>query len=111
MATTKKQRQQAALRRRESNIRAVMESKAGRGFVWTVLHDAGVWSRSFTGEALGTAHAEGARSVGLRLMEETQRVARVHYVDMVAEAIAAERDELAARETEAAESVPEDSES
>ena len=84
---------------RDNDFRAVLQSPAGRRFIWRWLESCGLHGASFTGEALSSAHAEGKRAVAVAVVAEAQRVDSRAYVMMVEEAIAAQKrraDELEA---------------
>lgn len=83
---TDEQRAAAALRleRQEADDTAwLMSGKRGRRIVWRLLDRAGVFRHVFTGDALGTAFAEGCRNEGLRLLAAVH--ALPDYSLMVAE--------------------------
>lgn len=87
----KRAEQQESVRRlREADLRAVMATGSGRRLVWRLIDDAaGTFGGTYTGEALSGAYGEGRRSIGIALMAEAQRVARVDYVRMLAESLEA----------------------
>lgn len=91
---------------RHADVREVMDSPAGRRFVWGSIRDAGTFGSSFTGNS-ETFFREGRRDVGIRLMSEVQTVCPELYVVMLTEAMAEQRtatlqraqaDELAAHD-------------
>lgn len=85
--------EERARTQRESDVRAVLSSPAGRRFFWRLVDDvAGAFGRSYDGTPLGTAFAEGRRSVGLALLTEAQRVAPADYVHALQEALAAQEE-------------------
>lgn len=86
--TERRKRDKALRAQRKSDFAAVMARAEGRRFVWRLINEvAGTMNGSFTGEALGSAYAEGRRAVGRELMVEAQQVSTALYVDMVREAI------------------------
>ena len=50
------------------DFRWLMGDPRGRRIARRLLEQAGIWRSSYTGEPLGTAHREGERNVGLKLM-------------------------------------------
>lgn len=49
----------------------VLRTTSGRRVVWTLLQHCGIYATSFTGNS-GTFFNEGRRSVGLKLLRDTQ---------------------------------------
>lgn len=83
---------------RDADTRAVMGTAGGRRFVWALLAGrTNSFSVSYTGEALGTAHNEGRRAVGLELMVELQALCPEAYVLMLQEAMSAQSEDVHAR--------------
>jgi hypothetical protein len=80
---------------RADDMRAVMGTVEGRRFVWVLLNEAGLFSGSYTGEAISSAYGEGKRAVAVRLMADLQAESRDAYVQMVAERLAALPERLA----------------
>lgn len=67
-------------------VRAVMDSPAGRSFLWRVIEKMAVaFNGTYTGEALHSAYAEGRRSVGLALIQELQKASPAAYLLMLQE--------------------------
>lgn len=80
---------------RADDMRAVMGSVEGRRFVWRLLNEAGLFSSSYTGEAISGAFSEGKRAFAVGLMADLQLESRDAYVRMVAERLAALPERLA----------------
>jgi len=83
-----RRREMQALHRQQldADIRAVMETQAGRRVVWWLLDGvAGLHGPSFAGEATATAYNEGRRSVGIDVMQAVQRLTKPAYLLMVEE--------------------------
>lgn len=74
---------------RADDLRAVMGTPEGRRFVWRLLNEAGLFSSSYTGEAISGAFTEGKRAFAVGLMKQLQAESRDAYVLMVGEATAA----------------------
>lgn len=73
--------------RDEADLRATLDTSRGRRILWSVLAQAGVYGRSFTGDALSTAYNEGRREVGIALLERVERSAPGAYLKMMKEAL------------------------
>ncbi len=80
---------------RADDMRTVMGTTEGRRFVWRLLNEAGLFSSSYTGEAISGAFSEGKRAFAVRLMADLQLESRDAYVRMVAERLAALPERLA----------------
>lgn len=76
--------------RRKADVRAVMDTPAGRRFVWAQIEVPGTFGPSFTGNS-GTFFNEGKRDVGIKLMVEVQADCPELYVVMLTEALAEQR--------------------
>lgn len=74
---------------RADDLRAVMGTPEGRRFCWRLLNEAGLFSSSYTGEAISGAFTEGKRAFAVHLMKQLQDESRDAYVVMVQEATAA----------------------
>lgn len=71
-----------------NDLRAVMDTAAGRRFVWKLLSDAGVFRSSYVaGQADTTAFNEGGRNRGLTLLGDIMNDAPEKYLIMQKEAI------------------------
>lgn len=89
-ARERRKRENLRRQQHEEDVRAVMGSPAGRRFLWYLLDEvAGVFSPSFAGDALVTAHNEGRRAVGISIMVEAQRLAKDSYAQLLAEQLTA----------------------
>lgn len=55
-------------RTENEDVKWVLSSKEGRRFYWQLMGYCHVFGQTFTGEALVSAHNEGKRVVGLRLL-------------------------------------------
>lgn len=80
------ERQRLERLQRADDLRGVMATPEGRRFIWALLQDAGLFGSSFTGEAFGTAFAEGKRANAVQLMRFAQAESRDMYIRMVEEA-------------------------
>lgn len=80
---------------RADDMRAVMGTVSGRRFIWRLLNEAGLFSSSYTGEAISGAYGEGKRAVAVKLMADLQAESKDAYVTMVAERLAALPERLA----------------
>lgn len=69
-----------------NDLKLVMETECGRRVIWRLMEQAGVFSSSYTGEALSSAFAEGKRNSGLRLFNEVMQACPDLYLVMAAEA-------------------------
>lgn len=76
-----------AAKRREQEIadfRWLMSDPHGRRFVWRLMSEGGVFYETFVpGDALATAHREGKRVQGLKLLNEVLEVCPEHWVNMM----------------------------
>lgn len=64
----------------DTDIEWLMSLQQGRRVVWRLLSLAGVYRSSFHGEEThATAFAEGARNLGLQLINEIQRLCPEQY--------------------------------
>ena len=52
------------------DLRWLMGDKRGRRVVWRLLQRSGIYTTSYTGEALSMAFKEGGRNQGLALLDE-----------------------------------------
>ena len=68
-----------------SDLRFVMGTKQGRRFIGRLLAQAGLFTRSFTGNS-ETFFKEGRRSVALELLGDINEHAFPEYVQMLQEA-------------------------
>lgn len=88
---TKDERENARLAIREAqrieteDLAWLMQEKAGRRFVWRLLSEAGVFQSSYSESATETAYREGRRASGLKLLNDTMRVAKEQFVVMLLE--------------------------
>lgn len=81
-------------KRRESALREVLGTQAGRDFFWDVLERAGLHSGSFSTEPLEMAFNEGRRAVALDVAAEAQRVCPELYMRSLKERLDAEAQRL-----------------
>lgn len=88
----RKTKQQRALETKQEHQRQVLETPAGRAFVWEVLTLCGIYRSSYTGNETGTIFAEGRRSIGLELLGEINAVRPHAHVQMMDEAVSREED-------------------
>jgi hypothetical protein len=63
----------------------LMSDRGGRRIMYRLLERAGVYTGSFTGEALGTVYGEGKRAVGLAYLDILSRYCAEEYVLMLKE--------------------------
>lgn len=85
-----KRRDKDARRQAEADVREVMSTPAGRRFVWRLLDICNVFGASYTSDTHATAHYEGQRFQGIRLMNEVQRLCPKLYLTMVTERMPAD---------------------
>ncbi len=93
--------------KRDADLRAVLATQAGRRLVWRLLNICKVFGDSFDSDTHLHARNAGMRSVGLKLMEEAQRVAPQSYLEMTGERINASLLELTANRNEKDAAAPE----
>ncbi len=74
-----------ARRVQREDLQGILNSKAGRRFVWRLLDRAGVYRTSFNNSGSITAFNEGRREVGLFLLNEIHEVAPDAYLVMLKE--------------------------
>ncbi len=67
-----------------ADLISVMETHAGRRFVWRILESAGLYKLSYTGNS-ETFFNEGQRNIGLKLLSDLLKVAPEEYVRMTQE--------------------------
>lgn len=72
------------------DLKWLMSSKRGRRIVWRLLSATGVYRQSYTGNGSDTFFREGARSIGLQLVE------KLHAIDGGADSYALMRNEAKA---------------
>lgn len=72
------------------DLKWLMGSKRGRRIVWRLLSATGVYRQSYTGNGSDTFFREGARSIGLQLVE------KLHAIDGGADLYALMRNEAKA---------------
>lgn len=90
----KRQRRRAELeaRQRKADIVELMESPAGRRFLWRLIgEDCLVFCDTFNVDSRVDARLSGRRSVGVSLMAEAQRASPEKYLEMLAEASVAQK--------------------
>ena len=63
-----------------------MSTKDGRAFIWQHLSTCGVFTTSYTNNALDMSYNEGQRNVGLRLLSDLQDYAFTYFQVMEVEA-------------------------
>lgn len=68
------------------DLKWLMADKRGRRVMWRLLESAGIYRASFTGEPLSSAHREGERNQGLKLMDLLLKHAPDRYIEMQKEA-------------------------
>lgn len=73
--------------RARKDLKAVLDTAPGRRLVWSILASAGVYGRSFTGDALASAFNEGRREVGIALLEQIETEQPGAYLTMMREAL------------------------
>lgn len=69
----------------------LMSDKRGRRYVWRLLQRAGIYTTTFTGEALSSAFKEGERNQGLKVLSEVMEHCPERFSEMQKEARANER--------------------
>ena len=67
----KKTKMQLRRERETEELRALLEDKKMRDFLWRLLEQCGVYHTTFTGEGPSTFFNEGKRQIGLWVLEET----------------------------------------
>jgi len=85
---TPEQQQAESKRNRQeelNDVRALMDTPAGRRFVWRLLERCGVYQTSFTGNS-ATFFKEGERNIGLWLLADIHEVALDEFMAMLKEA-------------------------
>ncbi len=98
-----KRLEELAKSQREADLRAVLQTPAGRRLYWRLVNEVScAFGPSFAGDAHATAYNEGRRAVGLAMVLEAQTLQPDEYVAMLAEAVqdqrkAKERREAASR--------------
>lgn len=74
-----------------ADLRSVMDTPAGRRFMWALLGDCGLYRASFNNSGSITAFNEGQRDIGLRLVARITQDCPEQYLAMQGEAIEADR--------------------
>ena len=69
-------------RQRAGVIQGLMQTSAGRAYIWDELAACHIFSTSFSLEALQMAFAEGERNAGLRLMDSIMESAPEEFLMM-----------------------------
>jgi hypothetical protein len=80
-------RKSAALRQADNDMKATLQSPAGRRVLMRLIDETGVFLRSFTGDT-ETFFREGRRSVGLDLIGAIERVDAGAFATLQQEALA-----------------------
>jgi hypothetical protein len=80
------------------DLRAVMENRNGRAFVWKLLAQAGVFESVFAADPLTMAFKEGNRNQGLRLLNDINQICP-RLLNLAQEEAAARRDSEVASST------------
>lgn len=70
----------------QQTMRTIMGTPLGRKWMFDLLAFCGVGISSFSSDALETAHREGKRTIGLRLMTEIYDACPDRYTEMMKEA-------------------------
>ena len=73
--------------REREDLRAVLDTAAGRRVLWSLLDAAGVYGASYTGEAISTAYAEGRRAIGITLLQKIEDLAPGSFLTMQREVL------------------------
>ena len=90
--TKRKSKAQLALETKQEFQRQVLETRAGRAFVWELLTLCGIYRSSYTGNETGTVYQEGRRSIGLEMLGEINAIRPHIHVQMMDEAISREKE-------------------
>ena len=69
----------------QQTMRTIMGTPLGRKWMFEMLSFCGVGISSFSSDALETAHREGKRTIGLRLMTEIYDACPDRYTEMMKE--------------------------
>lgn len=77
----RKRKDKDAEQQAQDDLREVMDTAAGRRFVWRMLERAGIYRQSFTGNS-STFFNEGERNVGLFLLSELQAACPQAFIQM-----------------------------
>lgn len=70
--------------RDRDDLKQILDTKAGRRFIWRKLQECGFFRSSFTGNS-ETFFREGMRNMGLKLMAEVNEACPEAYVLMLKE--------------------------
>lgn len=93
-AKERREKDELARQQADADLAALMSTATGRRFMWWLLDGVcGINSGSFVGDSHATAYNEGMRAVGIRVLQEVQRVAEGDYVHMLKEQLDARRRE------------------
>jgi hypothetical protein len=84
-------REQMARDQALADLRSVMDTPAGRRFMWGLLGECGLYRASFNNSGSITAFNEGQRDIGLRLVARITQDCPAQYLTMQGEAIEADR--------------------
>jgi hypothetical protein len=76
---------------RQEITRGLMSLPAGRAWVYEWLAKCHVWRTTFTGDGLSGAFNEGARNIGLQLLNDVLLACPDQYIAMIREANTNER--------------------
>lgn len=72
-------------RERRDVLREVLQSPAGREWLWDLLEFCHIYGSSFATNALVMAQREGERNVGLKVLADAMAAAPDKYLEMVQE--------------------------
>ena len=81
-----KDRSQRIQARADAGFKDLMATPQGRGWVWSLLEECGMFRTSFDPSNSRTFFNEGMRNIGLRVMADVHRLTPDQYMVMVKEA-------------------------
>jgi hypothetical protein len=81
----KTEERERAFQIEKEDLRFILSTRIGRRFVWRLLENSGVFSTSFSSDALLTAFKEGNRNTGLSLLTAIQDADAEKYCEMLRE--------------------------
>ena len=82
------------------DLRAVLQTSAGRNVLWQMLEQANVFGMSYTGDVNSTFFNEGARSMGNRLLIQIQQADAAGFIKMQQEHLAKLKEEKRFKKTD-----------
>lgn len=77
---------EAQAKREQEELKKILDTYAGRAFIWRILTECKIFSSSFTGDTEHTFFNEGKRAIGLQVLTEVLQLYPKAFTLMQSEA-------------------------